>query len=90
MLETIGFTEENRYGEVLSHEERKFWIYCFLAQLVYLSIMTLFLICGDSFKDRGRPYSGLKVQTCMIILFLFNGISYIGITGIIVYAKAYA
>ena len=51
LLETIGFTEQNRYGEILSHDERKFWIYCFLSQLVYLTIMALFLICGCSFQD---------------------------------------
>ena len=31
LLETIGFTEQNRYGDILSHDERKVWIYFFLS-----------------------------------------------------------
>ena len=85
LLETIGFTEENRHNDILSHNERKFWIWCLLSQILYLLIMTSFIFCGCAFEDIGKKYHEITVKMILASLLIFNCICYIVFVGQIVY-----
>ena len=90
MLETIGFTEEDRRNDILSHKERKFWIMCLLSQALYLLIMTSFIFCACAFEDIGKKYHEVTVKMILFCLLIFNCLCYLVFVGQILYTREYA
>ena len=90
MLETIGFTEEDRRNDILSHKERKFWIMCLLSQMLYLLIMTSFIFCACAFEDIGKKYHEVTVKMILFCLLIFNCLCYLVFVGQILYTREYA